>query len=124
MDLVNLIKRDVTDPNLNYNMFQDALITAFNDCIPLKEIKFHKHKHEKSEWISFGLIKSIKYRDNLYKQMKQTTANSDEILCIKQNLTVYNRILKRSIRQAKTSYYYNRFNNCAGDSQENLEYYK
>ena len=48
-----------------------------------------------------GLLKSIKFRDNLCKRMKLTYPNSREyeIMCI--NLKTYNTILKRSIRASK-----------------------
>ena len=83
------------DPNLNYNLLEDILIASFNKNIPLKKIKFHKHKHKKSDWITYGIIKSIKYCDSLYKSMKQTSRDSFDFLTIKYNLSVYNKILKR-----------------------------
>ncbi len=33
-------------------------------------MKFNKYKHKKSKWVTFGIIKSIQYRDNLYKKQQ------------------------------------------------------
>jgi hypothetical protein len=116
MDLLN--HDDNTDPNINYNILEHILITALDKHMPIKQWKFHKHKNKKSKWITQGIIRSIKFRDNLYKRMKETPCNTIEYLNMKQNLTTYNRILKRSIRQAKLNFYQNKFHECKSDSKE------
>ena len=73
--------------------------------MPLRKVKYNKHKHKKTKWISFGIIKSIKYRDNLYKLLKSTPQNSVEYPIRKQNLNVYNKLLKKLIHTAKENYY-------------------
>ena len=62
------------------------------------------------KWITNGMIKSLKFRDKLYKEMRSLNTNSPSYATIKQNLTVYNQLLKKSIREAKTTYYNNEFN--------------
>ena len=57
--------------------------------MPLKRVKFDKHKHKKSNWITAGLIRSIKFRDKLYLKMKQTPAHSEAYANIKINLKTY-----------------------------------
>ena len=69
--------------------------------MPDKIVKFKKHKHKKTTWITSGIIKSIKYRDNLYLRLKHTDPNNATYLDIKTNLRTYNSILKKSIREAK-----------------------
>ena len=59
--------------------------------MPCKLIKFNKHKHKKSKWITQGLLKSIRSRDKLYARLKR--------------FRTYNIILKRCIRTAKTLYF-------------------
>ena len=51
----------------------------------------------------------LKFRDKLYKEMISLNTNSLSYATIKQNLTVYNQSLKKSIK-AKTMYYNNEFN--------------
>ena len=67
--------------------------------------KFSKHKHKKSEWITKGIIKSIKFRDKLHNKMKTTARDSPDYNTYKTNISTYNRILKKSIRIAKCLYY-------------------
>ncbi len=70
-----------------------------------KLIKYNKHKHKKSNWVTFGIIKSIQFRDNLYKKTKNDRSLSVEFTRLQINLKTYNKILKISIRLAKRIYY-------------------
>ena len=54
-------------------------------------------------------MKSIQFRDNLYKQWKLINPESQEYLRAKLNLKVYNGILNRNIRLAKKDYYFKQF---------------
>ncbi len=38
--------------------------------MPQKLVKFHRHKHKLSAWITQDIIKSIQYRDKLYMNHK------------------------------------------------------
>ncbi len=69
--------------------------------MPVKLVKFAKHKHKISPWITRGILKSIQYRDNLSKNHKMTDPNTLEFDIQKTNLGMYNSILKRAIRLAK-----------------------
>ena len=55
-------------PNVNCNILLSVLEESKQKHISAKIIKFHKHKHKKTEWITKGILKSIKYRDSLYKK--------------------------------------------------------
>ena len=59
------------DPNVNYDILEHTITSAINKHLPTKTIKFNKHKHKKSNWITKGIIKSIKYRNMLYRQLKK-----------------------------------------------------
>ena len=78
-------------------------------------VKFDKHKHKKSKWITYGILKSIKFRDDLNLKLKTTSKLSSEYIDIKQNLKAYNKILKRSIRAAKMKYYFTMFSQYKND---------
>ena len=71
------------------------MLRSKNKHMPSKWVKFNKYKHS---WITQGLLKSIKYRDNVYKQLKLTDTNSANYDTININLKTYNGILKTSIR--------------------------
>ena len=50
-------------------------------------------------------MKSIKFKDRLYKQLRSSPPDSPEFHATKTNLRTYNNILRKSIRSAKTIYY-------------------
>ena len=53
------------DPNINYDILELTITDAANTHLPTKSIKVNKHKHKKSNRITYGIIKSIKVRDRL-----------------------------------------------------------
>ena len=63
--------------------------------MPDKIVKFKKHNHKKTTWITTGIITSIKYRDNLYLRLKHTDPTTASYLHIKTNRRTYNSILKK-----------------------------
>ena len=89
-------------------IFESKIIELINKHIPQRKLKHNKYKYKKSNWITTGILKSIKYHDKLYKSMKKTLTHTDDFIIIKHNLSVYNKIL---IREAKRQYYHNTFEN-------------
>ena len=61
------------------------------------------------------LLKSIRYRDKLYKKLKLTNPNSPNYDTIKTNLKTYNLILKQNIHSAKQIYYETCFHHFRND---------
>ena len=107
-------KKPTADPNSNFTTLCNEILRSKNKHMPSKWVKFNKYKHKTSSWITQGLLKSIKFRDNLYKRLKLTNPNSTNYNTININLKTYNGILKRSIRTAKHTYFelcFNRFKN-------------
>ena len=98
-------------------MINDEILRAKNKHMPCKLVKFNKYKHKKSAWITLGLLKSIRYRDKLYKQLRLSNPNSlhYDTLTGKLNLKTYNLILRKSIISAKQMYYESRFNRIGND---------
>ena len=116
LNIYNKLNLDInSDPNINYDIIDDAISAAINRHLPVKLVKFHKHKHKKSNWITKGIIRSIKYRDKLYAELKQTTTDTPEYTNLKTNLKTYNSILRRNINFAKQHYYHTRFEKCKLD---------
>ena len=108
-NLLDRINADTNDIDVKYDILHDTLTNAINKHIPVKTVKFDKHKHRKSHWITKGIIKSIRFRDNLYLKLKKTPIDSIEFRCRQQNLKTYNGILRRNIKLAKRFYYNDRF---------------
>ena len=103
-------KSCTADINLNYEMINDEIVRAKNKHMPCKLVKFNKYKHKKSAWITLGLLKSIRYRDKVYKQLRLSNPNS-----LHYDLKTYNLILRKSIISAKQMYYESRFNRIGND---------
>ena len=81
---LNFIKKTnpPPDPNSNYNTLCNDMLRSKNKQMPSKLVKVNKYKDTHSSWITQGLLKSIKYRDNLYKRLQLTypkSANYDTI---------------------------------------------
>ena len=95
---VNLVKVAQLTYILNYEMINDDILRAKNKHMPCKLVKFNKYKHKKSAWITLGLLKSIRYRDKLYKQLRLSNPNSLHYDTLKLNLKTYNLILKMKLK--------------------------
>ena len=58
-----------------------------------KLVKYNKYNYKKLKWITRGLLRSIRLRDNLYKTIKLTIPASIEYETLRINLKTYNKIL-------------------------------
>ena len=118
-DLSRDMNNDLSsDPNLNYDIPHDHITKMKNKHLSFQFEKFHKHKHKKSKWISFGIIRSIQTRDAMYFKFKRCNQESVEYITLKNNLHVFNCILKKTIPEAKIQYYNKLFAKYKGDIKE------
>ena len=99
-----LDQSQIGDINGNYDIILDEISKSQNKFITRKLVKYNKYKHKKSKWITQGLLKSIRYRDKLYKQTLLTNPDLPEYHMLNINLKTYNCIVKRSFRMAKQIY--------------------
>ena len=113
----NLNTNSFADPNKNYNIFEHIITSSINKHSSVKT-KFDKYRHKNNPWITFGILKSIKFRDRLYKSYKLSSPNTVEFFNSKLNLSTYNRILNRTICYAKILYYHKEFNKYKTDSKQ------
>jgi hypothetical protein len=104
-ELLTLDRSTDINPNITYNIVHNVIQTVKLIHMPCILIKFNKYKHKKSKWITKGIIKSIQFRDNLYRIHKMTNPDSVLFTVQKINLNTYNNILKKAIRLAKKQYY-------------------
>ena len=103
------------DPNLNYNILEKVLSDAHSKYLSYRKVKFNKYKHKRNKWITSGLIRSIKFRDKLYRDLKRIPSDTIDHEITKQNLKAYNKILNNCIYIAKKNYYHNQFNKFKSD---------
>ena len=113
---VELEIKDTTDAN--YNTLSHIFTSVQNKYIPIKLMKFNKYKHKKSKWITEGILRSIRYRDKLYRSWRLSNNTLENRETIKRNLSTYNGILKKIIRDAKKNYFENCLSNCKNDLKE------
>ena len=104
----------LTDPTENLTTLNKLISQAKDKHLPIKLVKFNKHKHNKSNWISAGIIRSITYRDKLYVRLKQIPIDSEMYTHLKTNLKTYQVIVKRLIRNAKKVYFQKKFDKYKG----------
>ena len=64
-----------TNPTQNLNILNHAISQAKRKHMPSRIVKFNKHKHNKSTWITNGILRSISYTDKLYLELKSTFQN-------------------------------------------------
>ena len=109
-NLLNSLDHDLdADPETNYNIFEVIIDNHRTERFPNKIIKFNKLKHKQNSCISIGILKSIKFRNDLYRRMRISPPDGEAHNIIAANLHTYNKILRRTIRLAKRNYYHNLF---------------
>ena len=67
--------------------------------------------------ITYGILHSIRFRDELYVKAKRCRNDSAEYWSLKNNLHVINCLLKRTIRESKWKYYEELFTNYQNDTK-------
>lgn len=105
----------------NFEKFLKTLTSLIQTHLPTKRVRFNKRKHKICKWITNGIIYSVNYRDRLFRKLKKTDISSKEYGELKQNLKVYNGILKKLIRNAKADYYNSCFERTKNDTRKTWE---
>ena len=115
---INFDRDLFTDPNANYDSFENTLSACKEKHLPQKKKRFSRYKHKLSPWITTEILNMIKFRDKLYKELKQTHPESIDHTRAKINLNNYSKLLQKNIRQAKKSYCQNQFQKYKFDSRK------
>ena len=94
------------DPNQNYDKLHQKFSELKCKHLPWKIIvKFNKYCHKNNRWITHGVIKSIKYSGKIYRNLKNASKDSLSYVELQNRLSVYNKILRKTIHEAKYIYY-------------------
>ena len=104
-----------SNPCSNYDKFIDKIIQLKNKHMPTKKVRFKRYKHKNNDWITSGLLISIRQKDNLYKQLHSTQTNCENYSTLKSEYKKYEKNLKKLIRTVKKEYYNQQFINCQSD---------
>ena len=97
------------DPNDNYALFESIVVDTKSKYLASKTVRFKKYKHRLSPWITDGILHSIKYRDQLFREVRSVPNGTDLHLSLSVNLSAYQAILKKTIRLTKWKYYADQF---------------
>ena len=73
------------------------------------------YKHKKSDWITFGLLKSILTRDNLYRRWQSKHPDSILYSNLQKEFNIYSSHVNKLIRLAKADFYQKEFEKFKGD---------
>ena len=109
------------DPNKNYEIIHDTIQNAMNEHLPTKTMKFNLYKHKISKWITTGLLKSLQFRDKLYKKLRKSKPGTLSYTNNEINLRSYSLILKKCIHSAKRNYYYAQLEKYKKDTRKTWE---
>ena len=85
------------NPDSNYNVLINVLAEAKNKHLPTKKVRFKRYKHKNNNWITNGLLTSIKQKDYLFKQMHSLQSNHPNYENIKSQYKNYEKNLKNLI---------------------------
>ena len=101
-DVTNMMDNDpYCNPNYNYDILHNHLIKLKNKHLPYRMVKFDKYKHKGNKWITHGILRSIKHRDELYKELSCTVRTSDRYLVLKNKLNTFNKMLNKQYGKQK-----------------------
>ena len=74
-NIINAFISDlILDPNVYYNILEKMFTKLYEQHFSLKTVRYNKYKHKKENWITTGILSSIKYRDTLYRKLLKQTA--------------------------------------------------
>ena len=103
------------DPTPNYKKMGGILDESREKYLQPITVKFNRYKHKLNPWMTAGILRSIKFRDKLYKKLKSMHPSTIAYQNADTNLRTYKSILQKSIRLAKMNYYGSQFEKYRGD---------
>ena len=109
------------DPLITYDQqFSTKLDEMINLHFPLKVVKFNKHKHKKSKWMTHTLLTEIKKRDELYRSLNSTKPETYNYTVKEAELKMKVKEVRKLKRETKTVYYNLEFNKSKNDIKKNM----
>ena len=90
------------NPNINYDILHDHLTQMKNLYLPYRYVKLNKYRHKGNKWITHGIIKSIKQRDQLYRELSWISRSHARYHLLKNKLNTLNKTLKKNHTGSQT----------------------
>lgn len=103
----------LSDPEAAFNSFSSAIKKCLDDSTSF--VKCRKNfPAPHNPWLTAGLMKSLRKKDNLYKKLKKRPFNTALRLRYKKYCNILNKVLE----EAKRNYYTNRIHNAGNNSKD------
>ena len=93
---------------IQWKHFLKILNKFLDKYAPLKTLSKSKLKTFSKPWITQGILKSIKIKNNLYKKLCKTKNNQNKA-ALNLKFKQYRNLIKTLTRRSKNDYYYHFF---------------
>lgn len=105
LNSINIIEKlSSEDPSVNLSVLIKLIQETKESLTYTKRVKFNKYRHKLNPWMTSAILKSIEYKDILYKETIATAPSSQRDV-LEANLCEYKYTLRSIIRAAKKDYY-------------------
>ena len=107
MKIYDKLNQNITESQEdNYYRFAHLVNSARETHLPTNMVNYKKKKHNKSCWMTYGILESINNKNKLYKRFIQTDKhNTEPFNTLKNEYHIYRARLRRTIREAKRMFY-------------------
>ena len=106
------------DPNTNYEKLDSILTQCKEKNLPTKRVRFDKYKHKVCDWMTYGLMESIKQKDKLYVKLLKTNPRDVKYDEIEKELSEYQAKIQTCKRKLKSDYYAAKFKKREGNIRD------
>ena len=106
-----------TDIDHQTEKFSNTYSQLYRNNFPMRKIKFNKYKHKLQQWLTGGILTSIKNKDKQAKKIKkETNINKKNVLMIKYK--TYCKTLNSIMKNAKSLFWKQKFEKSKHDIKQ------
>ena len=84
-------------PNANYSVLEKILIEC--QSFQTKTVRFDRKRHYCNKWMTPAILKSVNYKNKLYKNLILNRNNPILYRNLKTNFNIYLKLIKECIRK-------------------------
>jgi len=101
--------KEETDANSSFEIFYTKIESLLNTMAPVKKQTKREQRLEQRPWITNGILKSMKIRDFLYKELTKKNENPLEKRTISIRYKNYRNMIVSLLRISRENYFQNYF---------------
>ena len=109
IDWIKTLQLNKNDPNFSFDQFYENVNNIIDMHLPLKKVSKKELKQQFKPWITAGIRKSIKIRDQLFKKFITSKNHNKEI--IQNEYKRYRNLIVKLTRISQKNHYQLYFNN-------------